>query len=98
MDGAAVLLHSIRRNSYGWTDFKEQMETNNGEAGDGEKWPKYGGRGGRYRYRAYAFVDAATSPDHPSSNANCARFLQKLGYGEKDDICMQILQLLQWCR
>eukprot|EP00970_Alexandrium_tamarense_P015227 scaffold4900_cov193-Alexandrium_tamarense.AAC.4 len=71
LDGAAVLMHSIRRNSYGWTPMQQ-----NGD----EKWPKYGGQGGRYRYRAYVIVDPEASPLNPSRSGECARALQKLGY------------------
>ncbi|KAL7514906.1 hypothetical protein ACHAXN_012180 [Cyclotella atomus] len=71
LDGAAILLHSIRRNSYGWTSLKEQMD---------ESWPLYGGNGGRYRYRAYVIVDPEASPNDPSKKGDCARYLQKLGY------------------
>jgi hypothetical protein len=53
---------------------KTQFDTNT--------WPKYGGQGGRYRYRAYAFVDAAASPILPTQAGDCARFLQKLGYSK----------------
>ena len=72
MDGAAVLLHSIRRNSYGWK----------GVVGDNSSWPMYGGRGGRYRYRAYAIVTHDTSPENPTRRSVCAQLLRKLGYGE----------------
>ena len=75
MDGAAVLMHSVRRNSYGWTrppfDVDERYH------------PHYGGRGGKYRYRMYAIVDPEASPDDASSKGDCARFLRKLGYGER---------------
>lgn len=84
IDGAAVLLHSIRRNSYGWTPLNDQMQNADAREveSDVDKWPEYGGQGGRYRYRAYAFVDPATSPDNPSLRSSCAKFLRKLGYGE----------------
>ena len=75
MDGAAVLMHSVRRNSYGWTrpPFRN----------DERYHPHYGGRGGKYRYRMYAIVDPEASPDDASSKGDCARFLRKLGYGER---------------
>jgi len=67
LDGAAVLLHSIRRNTFGWTPVADSG-------------PKHGGQGGRYRFRAYVIVDPAASPDAPGKNGECARFLQKIGY------------------
>lgn len=80
LDGAAVLLHSIRRNSYGWTPIKEQIDQSTIQDFDEQKWPLYGGHGGRYRYRAYVFVDPEASPNDPSAKGDCARYLQKLGY------------------
>lgn len=78
MDGAAVLMHSVRRNSYGWTPpFHDASNDDNKQY-----YPYYGGQGGKYRYRMYAIVDPEASPNDPSSKGDCARFLQKLGYGE----------------
>jgi hypothetical protein len=79
LDGAAVLLHSIRRNSYGWdpTIIVQQPSQHGKQAND---TPQYGGNGGRYRYRAYVIVDPSASPDEIGVNGECARFLQKIGY------------------
>ncbi|EJK68347.1 hypothetical protein THAOC_10480 [Thalassiosira oceanica] len=78
LDGAAVLLHSIRRNSFGWTPEKvEEIEAGE-EAFNGR--PRHGGRGGRYRHRAYVIVDPAASPDNPNKSGECARFLRRVGY------------------
>lgn len=77
MDGAAVLLHSIRRNSHGWIPMQEQSSSSQF---DSSVWPKYGGKGGRYRYRAYVIVDPAASPTIKGKNGDCARFLQSIGY------------------
>ena len=74
LDGAAVLLHSIRRNSHGWIPMAKQLT-------DITSSPRYGGEGGRYRYRAYVIVDPKASPDNPDeASGACARFLQKIGY------------------
>ena len=74
LDGAAVLLHSIRRNSHGWIPMAKQLT-------DITSSPRYGGEGGRYRYRAYVIVDPKASPDNPVEKSGaCARFLQKIGY------------------
>lgn len=56
----------------------------NSDGGEETKWPLYGGKGGRYRYRMYAIVDPEASPEDPSTKGDCARYLQKLGYGEND--------------
>ncbi|KAL7471909.1 hypothetical protein ACHAXS_012214 [Conticribra weissflogii] len=72
VDGAAVLLHSIRRNSFGWVPFQNV---------DPSAWPNYGGRGGRYRFRAYVIIDPEASSKHNEKDSGeCARVLQKLGY------------------
>jgi len=71
LDGAAVLLQSIRRNSHGWVPLKEHQSF---------FAPQYGGQGGRYRFRAYVFVDPSASPTLDSVYGECARFLQKIGY------------------
>jgi hypothetical protein len=74
LDGAAVLLHSIRRNSHGWIPMAKQLT-------DITSSPRYGGEGGRYRYRAYVIVDPKASPDNPDeASGACARFLHKIGY------------------
>jgi hypothetical protein len=74
LDGAAVLLHSIRRNSHGWIPMAKQLT-------DITSSPRYGGEGGRYRYRAYVIVDPKASPDNPDeASGACARFLEKIGY------------------
>jgi len=82
LDGAAVLLHSIRRNSYGWVPIQEQFEqADNTKKGDENSMPpQYGGHGGRYRYRAYVIVDPLASPQNQGKSGECARFLQKIGY------------------
>ena len=80
LDGAAVLLHSIRRNSYGWVPIQQQMNEEGENAKGDNMQPKYGGKGGRYRYRAYVIVDPAASPDNKWKRGECARYLQKLGY------------------
>ena len=71
LDGAAVLLHSIRRNSYGWAPMGNQNKS---------EPPLHGGQGGRYRFRAYVLVDPAASPNNEGKAGKCARFLQKIGY------------------
>lgn len=91
LDGAAVLLHSIRRNSYGWvpipmattaTTTTNDHHNHSGAAVRTNNYPKLGGGmgGGRYRYRAYVFVDPSASPNNPDSSGDCARYLRKLGY------------------
>ena len=90
LDGAAILLHSIRRNSYGWVPIHEQMENsttrNNQSNGDTDKngstMPKYGGKGGRYRFKAYVIVDPSASPNGKDSkiSGQCSRILQMMGY------------------
>ena len=49
LDGAAVLLHSIRRNSWGWTPMQEQSSSlpDFDYETAATAWPKYGGRGGK---------------------------------------------------
>ena len=74
LDGAAVLLHSIRRNSHGWLPMQQQSTA------DPSMWPKYGGEGGRYRYKAYVIVDPMASPTIKSANGDCARFMQNIGW------------------
>ena len=74
LDGAAVLMHSIRRNSHGWIPMAKQLT-------DITSSPRYGGEGGRYRYRVYVIVDPKASPDNPDeASGACARFLHKIGY------------------
>ncbi|KAL3788900.1 LOW QUALITY PROTEIN: hypothetical protein HJC23_002654 [Cyclotella cryptica] len=68
LDGAAVLLHSIRRNSYGWVPMNTQMNQISSSHFDTSMWPLYGGQGGR------------GIPEIPSSQGDCARYLQRLGY------------------
>ncbi|KAL3760827.1 hypothetical protein ACHAWU_007893 [Discostella pseudostelligera] len=82
LDGAAVLLHSIRRNSYGWDpNLLQQLKDANDDKQDGDKdAPIYGGKGGRYRYRAYVIVDPSASPSIKGAKGECARYLQKIGY------------------
>jgi len=88
LDGAAVLLHSIRRNSYGWVPMEKQTEQsksdntqNKGDDdNDGAARPLYGGEGGRYRFRAYVIVDPNASPQNIGKSGECARFLRKIGY------------------
>mmetsp|Transcript_15583 Transcript_15583/g.32911 ORF Transcript_15583/g.32911 Transcript_15583/m.32911 type:complete len:678 (+) Transcript_15583:67-2100(+) len=82
LDGAAVLLHSIRRNSYGWVPMEDQIrDSENAQHMDENvDRPLYGGRGGKYRYRAYVIVDPAASPQNEGRSGECARFLQKIGY------------------
>lgn len=80
LDGAAVLLHSIRRNSYGWTPMQEQSSSLPDFHGDPSLWPKYGGKGGRYRYRAYVIVDPMASPNLEGRQGDCARFMQSIGW------------------
>ena len=80
LDGAAVLLHSIRRNSYGWTPLQEQYTKANVALNSADGTPTYGGNGGRYRYRAYVIVDPVASPHIKRRAGECARYLQKLGY------------------
>ena len=80
LDGAAVLLHSIRRNSHGWIPTAAGGNNTSTTAAPSITRPRYGGKGGRYRYRAYAFVDPAASPDIPGSGGDCARFLRAIGY------------------
>ncbi|KAL7434019.1 hypothetical protein ACHAXH_002218, partial [Discostella pseudostelligera] len=81
LDGAAVLLHSIRRNSYGWDPTLLQQQHANDDKQDGDEYvPLYGGKGGRYRYRAYVIVDPAASPSVKGAKGDCARYLQKIGY------------------
>lgn len=82
LDGAAVLLHSIRRNSFGWVPIDEQMtnSNNNNNAEQQTNRPQYGGIGGRYRYAAYVIVDPAASPNNKRKSGECARFLQKIGW------------------
>jgi hypothetical protein len=77
IEGAAILLHSIRRNSHGWIPM---ITNNNNNDTTTNYYPKYGGKGGRYRYRAYVFVDPSASPNNPDSNGDCARYLQKIGW------------------
>jgi hypothetical protein len=73
LDGAAVLLHSIRRNSYGWMPVSRQLT-------DVTHSPRYGGEGGRYRHRAYVLVDPRASPEIGGPNGECARYLRNIGY------------------
>jgi len=83
VDGAAVLLHSIRRNSYGWIPINEQikMDSSPSQNFDPGAWPNYGGKGGRYRFRAYVIIDPEASSKHNEKDSGeCARVLQKLGY------------------
>lgn len=79
LDGAAVLLHSIRRNSYGWTPMQLQSSSSSVDF-DPSVWPKYGGEGGRYRYRAYVIVDPMASPKNNAKSGDCARFMQSIGW------------------
>lgn len=79
LDGAAVLLHSIRRNSYGWIPIEAQYDIGKVPIGD-LKGTKFGGHGGRYRYRAYVVVDPQATPHNSNSHGSCARYLQKIGY------------------
>ncbi len=79
LDGAAVLLHSIRRNSYGWIPMHSQSKSSSTEF-DPSLWPKYGGTGGRYRFKAYVIVDAFASPTLKGGHGDCARFLQNIGW------------------
>jgi len=79
LDGAAVLLHSIRRNSHGWVPMQEQFDKAKLPT-DKIKGPQYGGHGGRYRHRAYVIVDPMASPNNLDRSGECARFLQKIGY------------------
>ncbi len=85
LDGAAVLLHSIRRNSYGWDPSallqrRGQQQQQQQDTQAKEDVPHYGGNGGRYRYRAYVIVDPSASPHNEGTSGECARFLQKIGY------------------
>eukprot|EP00584_Thalassiosira_punctigera_P010839 CAMPEP_0172546118 /NCGR_PEP_ID=MMETSP1067-20121228/15931_1 /TAXON_ID=265564 ORGANISM="Thalassiosira punctigera, Strain Tpunct2005C2" /NCGR_SAMPLE_ID=MMETSP1067 /ASSEMBLY_ACC=CAM_ASM_000444 /LENGTH=411 /DNA_ID=CAMNT_0013332997 /DNA_START=266 /DNA_END=1498 /DNA_ORIENTATION=- len=83
LDGAAVLLHSIRRNSHGWVPMGGQIEPSDDEqggGGEGAARPQYGGDGGRYRHRAYVIVDPSASPENEGRSGECARFLRKIGY------------------
>ena len=90
VDGAAALLHSIRRNSYGWVPIQQQMknstthdnQNNESSNNDDSIWPRYGGQGGRYRFKAYVIVDpdASTKNRDNASSGECSRILQKLGY------------------
>lgn len=92
LDGAAVLLHSIRRNSYGWTPIDDEMlkdnsiyskklqQHNNQNSNTKTTRPQYGGQGGKYRYRAYVIVDPIASPQHKQKSGDCARYLQKIGW------------------
>ena len=79
LDGAAVLMHSIRRNSHGWIPMQLQSSSSSVDF-DPSLWPKYGGKGGRYRYRAYVIVDPMASPTIKSRSGDCARFLQSIGW------------------
>jgi len=79
LDGAAVLLHSIRRNSYGWIPMHLQSSSSSGDF-DPSLWPKYGGEGGRYRYKAYVIVDPVASPKNNAKSGDCARYLQSIGW------------------
>jgi len=79
LDGAAILLHSIRRNSYGWIPMTDNNDTATMRS-TSSYYPKYGGNGGRYRYRAYVFVDPSASPTNTDSDGDCARYLQKIGW------------------
>ncbi|KAL7459608.1 hypothetical protein ACHAWC_011464 [Mediolabrus comicus] len=82
LDGAAVLLHSIRRNSWGWTPMQEQSSSlpDFDYETAATAWPKYGGRGGRYRYRAYVIVDPMASPNIQGRVGDCARYMQSIGW------------------
>mmetsp|Transcript_11307 Transcript_11307/g.22577 ORF Transcript_11307/g.22577 Transcript_11307/m.22577 type:complete len:680 (-) Transcript_11307:88-2127(-) len=77
IDGAAVLLHSIRRNSYGWIPMQSQSDSVDF---DSSLWPKYGGKGGKYRYKAYVIVDPQASPTIKDKHGDCARFMQSIGW------------------
>lgn len=79
IDGAAVLLHSIRRNSYGWIPMQSQSLSSSVDF-DPSMWPRYGGTGGRYRYRAYVIVDSEASPTIKSESGDCARYLESIGW------------------
>lgn len=79
LDGAAVLLHSIRRNSYGWIPMHSQSSSSSVEF-DPSLWPKYGGTGGRYRYKAYVIVDPFASPTQKGPHGDCARYMQSIGW------------------
>ncbi|KAL7525550.1 hypothetical protein ACHAWF_001414, partial [Thalassiosira exigua] len=74
LDGAATLLHSIRRNSHGWIPTDERTDA------EEKTRPYYGGKGGRYRHRAYVIVDPVASPTIRRPAGYCARFLRKIGY------------------
>ncbi|KAL7471908.1 hypothetical protein ACHAXS_012213, partial [Conticribra weissflogii] len=95
LDGAAVLLHSIRRNSYGWVPMQQQLKEQQRGKGqsigndptnnfDTNSWPNYGGNGGRYRYRAYVILNPDASPKNEvnkdNNSGNCAKILEKMGY------------------
>ena len=79
IDGAAVLLHSIRRNSHGWIPLQSQSSSSSVDF-DPSMLPRYGGTGGRYRYKAYVIVDSSASPTIKSEEGDCARFMQSIGW------------------
>jgi len=96
LDGAAVLLHSIRRNSYGWAPMQQQLKENQQRKREQttnhnlsnnfnpKSWPNYGGNGGRYRYRAYVILNPDASPKNEANKDNnsgdCAKILENMGY------------------
>ncbi|KAK1748769.1 glycosyltransferase family protein [Skeletonema marinoi] len=76
IDGAAVLLHSIRRNSYGWIPMQSQSLPWILIIIVAKVWRKRW----KYRYKAYVIVDPQASPTIKDKHGDCARFMQSIGW------------------